>query len=160
MNFVRTIEYGAQSFEYLPCDVERPLLLRLLVKFRVVVIELPLDLSHGTDESYAIHIGHDRLFDNLPGDSAVKGFGDLDALRRVLRHSFLNEFGYTRVDVRRPIGGFEIDLLSASSVTTKRSIVLKTVAGTILVDWKTRWVFGRVGIAQGIAKFAATSRAP
>jgi len=99
------------------------------------VFKLSLDLLSCTDKGYTIHRGHNSLLDNLTGNIAFQTFGNLDEILiifcfNVLLYKLENGCIY----ITRPFSILKVDLSSTIWVSSKRGIMLHTIAGSIDMD--------------------------
>lgn len=79
-----------------------------------------------------------RLLDNLASNLPLQHPSIPHTIRGILSQDFLYHVRNMGVDIRRPISNTKVDLLRTLSITTKSSIVLETVTGTILMNRERR----------------------
>ncbi len=118
---------------------------RLGLDVGIQVVYLLANLLPSTSKRDAVDVGHNSLLDDLAGNLAVQGFGELISGLHVLGDAFLDKMSDSRVDVSRTLAGLQVDLAGAPSITAQGSIMLKSIAGSILMHWQVRNEFGGIG---------------
>lgn len=95
------------------------------------------------------------MLDNLPRNLALKQDRLFDTFRRVDLDDLVRQIRDSGVDIGGSIAHVEVDLTSPLEIASESSVVLKTVAGSILVNRKSASVLDRVRRTKGLCQFDA-----
>ncbi|KAH3661545.1 hypothetical protein OGAPHI_006393 [Ogataea philodendri] len=109
-------------------------------------------LGCGTDISNTVDTGHDCLFHELSANDILDNFCVTHTITHIFINRSLNKMSNMGINVRWLITWHQVNLFSALHITTKRSIVLKTIASSVLMDWlmrnEFRWIFQLISPLQ------------
>lgn len=99
------------------------------------------------------------MLDNLPRDLPLKHESELVPSRGFSINNLIRHPRNSRINVRGSIPLIQVDLKGSPKVTSERGVVLETVAGSVLVDRKSRAEFSWIGRTQSGGELETCSEA-